>query len=74
MERWARNAGLACPVECRAAATDARVEAVREAAAKQDFIIMNTETGGLRRYVFGSLAADVARGCRKPMMLVYNKP
>lgn len=70
--RWARTADLASPIECRAAATDARIEAIREMAADHDFIIMNTGANGIRRYIFGSLASDVARSCRKSMMLVYG--
>ena len=73
MERWARAADLASPVECRAVATDARVEAIREEAEGHDLIVMTTGANPVRRYIFGSLASDVARSCRKPMMLVYQK-
>jgi len=71
--QWTRTADLGSPIECRALATDARVEAISEMASGQDFMVMNAGFTGLKRYIFGSLASDVARRCHKPMMLVYGE-
>jgi len=70
--RWIRGADLASPIECRAIATDARVEAISQEAEGHDLIVMNTGSSSLKRYIFGSLASDVARRCHKPMLLVYQ--
>ncbi len=72
LELWTRDADLTSPVRCRALATDARVEAIDEMAVDHDFIVMNAGSNSLKRYVFGSLASDVARRCHKPMLLIYG--
>jgi len=69
---WAFETGLSFFVFCRAVATEARQETIIEEAARHDLLIMaSNQTQGIQRLFFGSLAADIAQRCEKPMIIVH---
>jgi Kef-type K+ transport system membrane component KefB/nucleotide-binding universal stress UspA family protein len=71
MLAWSREVGLIEPVMCQAAATESRLDALCEAAAQHDLIVMAARRSrGLQRLFFGSLAEDVIQRCRKPVLVV----
>lgn len=68
---WYMCEGVPGEVAYRPTAAESRVHAIIEVAAEHDIVVMPcTSRTGLRRAFFGSLAADVAQRCRKPMLLV----
>jgi len=71
LHQWIENEDLAPFVRCRAVATEARLEAIVTEAEQHDLIVMAaSQTSGLRRLFIGSLAEDVSKKCRKPMLIV----
>jgi nucleotide-binding universal stress UspA family protein len=73
LRQWVENEGLSLSVRYRAVATESRLEAIIEEAFTHDLIVMTaTQTRGLRRLFFGSIAEEVARHCQKPMLIVYG--
>jgi len=70
---WARLEGLDQQVDCKANATETRVETIVDESNNHDLIIMSsTQHRGLKRLFFGSLAESVARDCHKPMLMIHN--
>ncbi len=73
LRQWVENEGLSLSVRYRAVATESRLEAIIEEAFTHDLIVMTaSQTRGLRRLFFGSIAEEVARHCQKPMLIVYG--
>jgi Kef-type K+ transport system membrane component KefB/nucleotide-binding universal stress UspA family protein len=73
LRQWVENEDLSLSVRYRAVATESRLEAIIEEAFTHDLIVMTaTQTRGLRRLFFGSIAEEVARHCQKPMLIVYG--
>lgn len=73
MESWSHAVGLDSCVCSKVIATEARLEAIVEAAAEHDLVVMSsTFSQGLERIVFGSLAENVAQNCGKPMLIIYS--
>lgn len=73
LEDWTFDSGLSPYVFCKALTTDSRLETVINEAKQHDLLIMAANhTQGIQRLFFGSLAADVAQYCEKPMLMVYQ--
>jgi nucleotide-binding universal stress UspA family protein len=73
LRQWVESEDLSPSVRYRAVATESRLEAIIEEAFTHDLIVMTaTQTRGLRRLFFGSIAEEVARHCQKPMLIVYG--
>lgn len=73
LEDWVEKENLAPYVRCQVVSTDARVEAIVGEAAHHDVIVMAaSQTRGLKRIFFGSLAEDVAQSCKKTMLIVHG--
>ena len=73
LRQWVENEDLSLSVRYRAVATESRLDAIIEEALTHDLIVMtSTQTRGLRRLFFGSIAEEVARHCQKPMLIVYG--
>ncbi|MBA3016065.1 MAG: cation:proton antiporter [Proteobacteria bacterium] len=73
MENWTFDSGLSPYVFCKAVATDSRLETVINEARHHDLLIMAANPPkGIHRLFFGSLAADVAQHCAKPMLMVHR--
>lgn len=73
LEDWVEKENLVPYVRCQAVATEARVEAIVREARDHDVIVMAaSQTRGLRRLFFGSLAEDVAQNSGKTMLIVHG--
>ena len=69
---WAAGRNLPF-VNCIAARTEARLEAILKQAPSYDLLIMAvTEGSGLKKMLLGSLADDVASNCQRPMLIVHR--
>jgi len=69
---WSFGSGLRPYIFCRAIATEARLETVIREAGQHDLLIMAAnQAQGIQRLFFGSLAADVADKCDKPLIIVH---
>lgn len=73
MLSWAGQEKLLPYIRCQAVATDARLETIIRESCQHDLIVMAaSQTQGLKRFFFGSLAEGVARVCSRPMIMVYT--
>lgn len=58
----------------RAVAADSRLDAIEEAAADADVVVMAArQTSGVERILFGSLVDSVAARVRKTLIVVHNR-
>lgn len=70
---WASQAGFAALAHCRVAATEDRLETIVQEAGRHDLLIMAaSQTSGLRRLIFGSLAEKASQRCNRPMLMVHG--
>ncbi len=71
--QWAADQNLKSVTQCKAVATETRLETIVEEASDHDLLIMvASQTKGLQRLFFGSLAEGVAKKCNKPLLVVHN--
>jgi succinyl-CoA synthetase beta subunit len=73
MLSWAGREKLLPYIHCRVVTTSARLASIVQESLQHDLIVMAaSETQGLQRFFFGSLAEGVAQVCERPMIMVYN--
>lgn len=73
LRQWAVFEDLVSYVNCCSYATEARLDTILKAAQQHDLVIMaSTQSKGLHRFFFGSLADEVARNCSCSMLMVYG--
>jgi nucleotide-binding universal stress UspA family protein len=68
---WLGERRLAAEVQCRATASEARVETIVREGKKHDLLIMaGLRPGAVERFLFGSLSDDVAARSERPLIVV----
>jgi len=73
MQEWIEKMDLTSMVEYRVLGSDALLESIIKESENHNLLVMAAEASqGLPRLFFGSLSEDVARNCRKSMLIVYS--
>jgi nucleotide-binding universal stress UspA family protein len=70
---WIEKTDLTSMVKYRVLGSDALLESIIKESENHNLLVMAAEASqGLPRLFFGSLSEDVARNCRKSMLIVYS--
>ncbi len=73
MQEWIEDMDLTSMVKHKVLPSDALLESIIKESEDHNLLVMAAEESqGLPRLFFGSLSEDVARNCRKSMLMVYS--
>lgn len=72
LAEWLREQREQVDVGVRVIATDARIDAIQEAAESYDLVVMGaSRKNALKKFFFGSLVDAVVKNVQKNMLIVY---
>ena len=73
VHQWIKQQTPRVNLSVKAVPTDSRVECIQDEAEEHDIVVMGAiRAKGIRKFFFGSLADSLAKGLKKPLIVVYD--